>query len=109
MPEPGPAGEGPLAQLAGVGLADDHRAGGLQAAHHLGVLGGRRDIAGRAEERGLAGDVDVVFDRDRHAQQRRPVAVGAAAVGLGGTGQRRLGEHHTECVQRRLAGFDGLQ
>ena len=107
--ECGPAGEWPLAQLAGIGLTDDHRTGGLETAHHLGVLGGRLDMAGRAEEGGLAGDINVVLDRDRHTEQRRPVAVGAAPIGLGGVGQRRLGEHHPEGVQRRLAHVDGLQ
>ena len=55
----------------------------------------------RAERRQLAGDVDVVLDRDRHAQQRARVAAGAAArVGLVGFQPRALGEHDAERVQR---------
>src|ERR1700744_2243454 len=109
MAEAGSAGERPLAQFAGVGLADDHGTGGLEAANHLRVLRGRLHIPGGAEGGWLPGDVDIVFDRDRHTQQWRLVAGGAAAVRLGGVGQRRLGEHHPEGVQRRLAEADGVQ
>ena len=42
VPEGGPTGERPLAQLAGVRLADDDRACGAQPAHDLGV--GRRQV-----------------------------------------------------------------
>src|SRR3984957_13810377 len=109
MAEAGSAGERPLAQFAGVGLADDHGTGGLKAANPLGALGGRLPMPGGAEGGWLPGDVDVVFDRDRHTQQRCLVAGGAPSVGLGGVGQRRLGEHHPEGVQRRLADADGVQ
>src|SRR3984957_12514706 len=109
MSEAGSAGERPLAQFAGVGLADDHGTGGLEAPNHLGVLGGRLHIPGGAEGGWLPGDVDVVFDRDRHAQQRCLVTGGAPPVGLGGVGQRRRGEHDPEGVQRRLAEDDGVQ
>ena len=107
--EPGPAGERPLAQLAGVRLADDHRAGRLQTAHHLGVVGGRPDVPLGAEGGWHSSNVDVVFDRDRDAQQRRGVAGGSPPIGLRGVGQRRLGEHHAEGVQGGLTQIDGVQ
>ena len=109
VPEARPAGERPLAELAGVGLADDHRPGRAQPTHHLGVLGGWADVPLGAVRRGHTGDVDVVLHRDRHAQQRRAFPGGAAAVGVGGVGERLLGEHHPERVERRLAGVDGVQ
>src|SRR3984885_7424626 len=110
VPESGSAGERPLAQFARVGLADDHRAGCLQPAHHLGVLGGGPNVSGRAEGGWYSSDIDVVLDRDRDTEQRRQVVAGGAPpVGLGGVGQRRLGEHHPEGVQRRLAEADGVQ
>ena len=63
--------ERPEPQLGHRGLADDHRAGGAQAADDLRV-GGRGDgerVGPPARE--VAGDVDLVLDGDRHPQQRR--------------------------------------
>ena len=50
--------------------------------------------------RHLAGDVDVVLDGDRHAQQRAPARRRGGGVGLVGLEQRPLGEHDAEGVQR---------
>ena len=109
MAESRSAGEGPLAQFAGVGLADDDRTGRLEPAHHFGVLGGGPDRPGCAEGGGRSSDVDVVLDCDRYTQQCCLVPGGAAPVGRRGVGERRLGEHHAEGVQRRLAEVDGVQ
>ncbi|OOK80520.1 amidase domain protein [Mycobacterium kansasii] len=69
MSEPGPAGEWPLAELAGVGLADDHRPGRLEPPDDLRIRGSGSDIPFGAVGGGHASNVDVVFDRDRDAQQ----------------------------------------
>ena len=42
--EGGPLGEGPLPELAGVGLADDHGPGRAQPPYRLAVLGDRREL-----------------------------------------------------------------
>ena len=68
--KPGPTGERPLAQFAGVGLADDDRTRGPQPAHDFGVDRGKVHPARRAEHRRHTRDVDVVLDRDRNSQQR---------------------------------------
>ena len=70
-PKRRPAGERPLTQLAGVGLADDDRARGPQPAHDFGVLGAGRIVPAGAEPGRHARDVDVVLDRDRDAEQRK--------------------------------------
>jgi hypothetical protein len=46
-------------------------------------FGGRSDAARRAETRGKAGDVDVVLDRDRDAEQRKLFPGCAFTVGDG--------------------------
>ena len=63
-------GERPQGHLGDVRLADDHRAGLAEEANHLRVRAGGffarvRPIGGH-----LAGDVDVVLDGDRDAEQR---------------------------------------
>ena len=64
-------------ELVEIGLADDHRAGGLELAHDGASYGARkfcqhlRGAGGRAEAR-----AEIVFERDRHAGQR----AGALAV-----------------------------
>ena len=109
-PKRGPAGERPLTELAGVGLADDDRARGAQPAHDLGVGGGRCGPRPDGAEPGRhARDVDVVLDRDRDSQQREVLARSAFAVGLGGVGERLLGQHDAEGVERGLAGLDRIQ
>jgi hypothetical protein len=44
--------------------------------------------AAGAAARDLAGEVDLVLDRDRHAQQRRALPTGPAVVGAVRLGQR---------------------
>ena len=106
MAEGGPTGERPLAQFAGVGLADDDRARGPQPAHDFGVHRRQPHPARRAEHRRLALDVDVVLDRDRNSQQRGLVSGGAPAVGPGGVGERLFRQHHPKRIECRLAGLD---
>ena len=112
MPERGPAGERPLTQFAGVGLADDDGAGGAQAAHHLGVGVGVGDLAVGAEPGRHAGDVDVVLDRDRDAEQgegRIALSGSAFAIRGGRLGERGVAQHHAEGVERGLAGLDRVE
>ncbi len=66
----GALGEGVETDLGGVGLADDDRAGGAQAADHLAVLRLCLEGTGAAEGGGVLGEVDVVLDRDGDAQKR---------------------------------------
>ena len=102
-------GEGRDLELGDAGLADDHGAGRAQAAHDLGVLrGGVAERVGAARGH-LARDVGVVLDRDRHAEQRAAIAAAAAAVGLGGLGERALGEHDAERVEDRVEAGDALE
>ena len=62
-----------------------------------------------AAGRDLAGDVRVVLDRHRHAEQRPPIAGAAARVGLVGLGQRAVGEHDAEGVELAGRPPDALQ
>ena len=67
-------------------------------AHDVGVALARAAVRQRAPGRDLAGDVGVVLDRHRHAEQRAPIAGAAARVGLVGLGQRAVGEDDAEGV-----------
>ena len=60
----------PQRQLGHVRLADHDGARGAQAAHDLAVGGGGLADHTGAVRGQLAGDVHVVLDRDRHAEQR---------------------------------------
>ena len=104
-----PAGERPLTQLAGVGLADDHRARRPQPSHHLGVLVGPPDVSVGAEPGGHPRDVDVVLDRDWNAKQRKFLARPSFAVRFGRIGQCLFGQHHAERVEGGLARSDGVE
>ena len=78
-----------------VGLADEHGAGGGQAACDLGVF--RRhaiveDGAGRGGAHG--GGVDVVLERDRNAVQR-PAELAGALLGV---------SRMRACAERLLSG-----
>ena len=95
-------GDRPLPQLRGRRLAYDHRAGGLDPPHHLGVLLLEVEAPGTAELRGLAGQVGVVLDGHGQPQQRRALALGQPAIGLPRFLQRRLPPQAPERVQRRL-------
>ena len=96
-------------ELGHVGLADDHRAGGAQPADDLGVLARGLAVGVGAVRGDLAGDVGVVLDRDRDAEQRARVAAAAAAVGLVGLDQRALGEDDAEGVERGVEAGDALE
>jgi hypothetical protein len=98
--------ERPQPQLGHGRLADDDRAGVAQAPHDLGVRGrpGRDRPCSAAGD--LARDVDLVFDRHRDAEQRRPVAVRPALVRAIGIGKRSLGEHRAERVQLAVQPLD---
>ena len=100
---------GQMRQLGHVGLADDHRAGLAQAAHHLGVGGSRLVDRVRAPRRQLAGHVDVVLDGDRHAEQRALAARTAARVRLVGFQPRALGEDDAEGVQLPVVAVDPVE
>jgi hypothetical protein len=108
MAESGSAGEWPLAQFAGVRFADDHCTGRFQTANHLGIVGSGSDIPLGTEGGWHSRNVDVVFDRDRDAQQRGRVPGGPSPIGLRSVGQRGFGEHHPEGVQRGLARIYGV-
>src|ERR1700736_6441022 len=73
MSESWSAGERPLAQLAGVRLANDHRPGSLETTHDLGILGGRPDIPVGAERGGHPSNVAVP-----PAARRRSAAAASA-------------------------------
>ena len=63
-----------------------------------------------AAERGrLAGHVDVVLDRDRHPEQRQPLAGGEAPVRGVGLGERGLRAQAAEGVERGLGRLDPRQ
>ena len=104
----GGLGEVPLADLGRVGLADRDCAGRAQAAHHLRVAD-RGAAAAAAEGAGVARQVDVVLDRDRHAEQRRVVVLAETAVGLLGGRQRLLGADHAEGVEGLLGRLGTLE
>ena len=69
-----------IGELGHVGPPDEDRAGALQASHDGGVgrcgLGGLPDDG--AGPRGLAGDIEQVLDRDRHAGERPEIDAGGA-------------------------------
>ena len=80
------AGKG---EFGHVGLGDDDRAAGAQAAHHRRVARGRLAFLGEhfgAGARHLAGDVEQVLDRDDGAIERpeRDAGLGAGVGGVGG-------------------------
>ena len=109
MPHVGDSVNGVIVSSGTLRLAEDHGAGGAQAAHDLRV-GARPAPRSPGAARGdLAGDVGVVLDRDRHAQQRAVLAAAAARVGLRRLDQRALGEHDAVGVERRVDALDPVQ
>ena len=92
-----------VAELGGVGLADDHRAGGAQALDDdVVLLGHVVGVEARAEGRAQPGGADQVLDRHRHAGERadrlRPRARRASMR----RGLRARRRRHRAC--RRRAG-----
>ena len=57
----------------------------------------------------LAGKVDFVLDRDRHAEQRPLLARLQPRLGLLGLEQRPLGEDDAERVQLRIEPLDPVE
>jgi len=57
----------------------------------------------------LAGNVDVVLDRYRHAQQRALAAGAATRVGLVGLQAHALGEDHAKGVQLSVEPGDPIE
>ena len=96
-------------QFRHSGFADDHRARRAQPADHLRVVGRRRRDRAAAAGREFTGDVDVVLDRDRDAQQRQPLAGVEAALRGQGLLARGLGQHHAEAAQLRVQPRDAVQ
>ena len=80
-----------------------------QAGHDLGVGGLGRRVGVAAVRGDLPGDVHVVLDRDRDAEQRQRLSVGAPVVGLVGGPQRLLAEHDAERVEQRIEPRDAGQ
>ena len=109
-PHVGDSVQGNGAQLGHVRLADHDRPRGARAAHDLRVLARGLAVGVRAERAHLAGHVEFVLHRDRHAQQRAlAVARAAARVGLVGFHPHALVEHDPEGVQLGIQPLDPLQ
>ena len=95
-----------------VRLAEDHGAGGAQAGHDHGVLGG--DVAGElgeAPRRRLAGDVEALLDRHRHAVQRadRRCPLASARSAARASFERPLAVVDDDGVDRRVQPVDALE
>jgi hypothetical protein len=71
------------------------------------VLG--REASGAAEGGRLAGDIDIVLERHRHAEQRQPLARPQAALGQACFRAGRLRAQEAEGIERLLRGRDSLQ
>lgn len=107
--EGAPFREGPLSQLAGVGLADDDGPGGPEPADGLAVGGGGRQRAVAAEVGGQAYHVGVVLDRHRDPEQREPLPRREPPVGVRGLGERGLVTQLTEGVEALMARLDARE
>ena len=86
-------GERPQHHLGHRGLADDDCARLAQPPHHLGVVCVGGPVGRAAVRRHLAGDVDVVLDGDRHAEQRQPLTRVEAGLRGGRLPTRGVGQH----------------
>ena len=85
------------------------RARRAQPAHHLGVVGLGGPVGAGAVRRDLTRDVDVVLDRDRHAEQWQPLACVEAGLRGRGLPARRVGEDDTVCPQLWIQPEDAVQ
>jgi hypothetical protein len=102
-------GERPDAQLRHHGLAKNHRARRAKPAHHLGVFIFRRAVRVGAHRSDLAGDVDIVLDRDGHTEQRQPLARVQPALRGRRLRTRRTLQHYPVCAQDRVQSVDPVQ
>ena len=93
-----------------VGLADEHRAGGAQAGHHGGVgVGGALAQEAGAHGGGVAGLIELVFDRDGHAVEGAERCARLPALGGGfGHGTHLVGVLGDDRPQRRIGAVAGL-
>ena len=96
-------------ELVEVGLAHAHRAGVDQLLHRGGVLR-RRVLEGRAGGGGgQAGDVDVVLDRERHAEQGQRLHCRGAVGERGGAPLERFElRRELRASQREIQAAIGL-
>ena len=94
-----------------VGLAEQHRAGGLQALHQQRVASG--DVAGVgrvAVGGGQPGHVEALLHRDRQAVQRAPaLAARQGRIGGAGTVAGAVGIQHHHRVDRAAQAADAAQ
>jgi hypothetical protein len=96
-------------ELAQRGLAEDHCAGGAQVPDDVGVGGRGHRLTAGAVRGDLAGNVDVVLDRDRHAQQRTPLPVLEALQRCISLLECAFGANRDERAQRRVQPLDPCQ
>jgi len=106
MAQARPARKRPLQQLGCLCLAQYYRACFTQSADHMGVRRSRHDVTGAAQRARQSLAVDVVLERDRHAEQRRVVAALTTPVGGVGLGECGFIADIAKRVQRRLAGVN---
>ncbi|CFE52937.1 Uncharacterised protein [Mycobacterium tuberculosis] len=108
-PEGQRLGEGHDHQLRHVGFADDDSACRAQPANHLCVGRRGRTVPGAAVCRHLPGDVDIIFDGDRHAQERQPLTGVEALLGGLGLRTRPVELHHPVGAQVAVQTLNSLQ
>ena len=99
-------------ELVEVRLADDDRAGRLEARHHGRGIG-RHEPAQHARRGGGrdAGRAQVVLERERHAEQRRRAAGRVARVASMARAafEGALVDHGVEGADARLLGLDARE
>ena len=97
-------------ELVHVGLAEHHRASGVELFNHRGVIGGDEAIEyPRAAGRAHAIGAEDVLVRDGHTGQRSGFAARAARIGSPGLGKGALGGDGDEGVQLRIEALDTRQ
>jgi hypothetical protein len=96
-------------ELGQVGLADHDRSRSAQAPHHLPVAADRIGEGVGPMARRFAGEIVVVLERHRDAEQRTLVPAPQPRLRLLGFGQGPLREHHAEAVQQRVEPVDPIK
>ena len=92
-----------------VGLAEDHRAGSLDAAHDQRILRGPVVARFRIAPGGRsAGEIEALLDRHGHAEQRAALAARQPHIGLRSFDQRNLVGLRAHRIERGVRGFDPL-